>query len=173
MGAQVGGALGADFSGVKVHTDTKADALNRSLSAKAFTTGSDIFFSQGAYQPGSSSGKQLLAHELTHVVQQGSARLNKVQTKRGVAMPDGARRAAKPNRMQFKMTVGAATDRYEQEAERVAAQVVRAPTPFMSFAQRASEKAELQPMPPAQRASVEDGLQAEPAVGEVPLGGSG
>ena len=70
VGSKIGGALGADFSGVKVHTDSKSDNLNRSLSAKAFTLGSDVFFSKGAYNPGTQSGKQLLAHELTHVVQQ-------------------------------------------------------------------------------------------------------
>ena len=158
VGAQVGSALGADFSDVKVHTDEKADALNRSLSARAFTTGSDIFFSRGAYQPGSYGGKQLLAHELTHVVQQGGAKLNRLQTKRGIAMPVGVRRAAKPNRIQFKMTVGAAHDPYEQEAERVAAQVMRVPAPFASVAQPVIEKDGLQPMPLTQRASVEIGL---------------
>ena len=80
-GAQIGGALGADFSGVRVHADSKSDTLNRSLNAKAFTLGSDIFFSQGAYNPGSSNGKQLLAHELTHVAQQGGAQINQVQAK--------------------------------------------------------------------------------------------
>jgi hypothetical protein len=59
-----------DFSGVKVHTDSQSDQLNRSIQAKAFTTGQDIFFRQGAYQPGNSGGQELLAHELTHVVQQ-------------------------------------------------------------------------------------------------------
>ncbi|WZF22409.1 DUF4157 domain-containing protein (plasmid) [Nostoc sp. UHCC 0302] len=63
-------AFGADFSGVKVHTDTRADQLNQSIQAKAFTTGQDVFFRQGAYQPGSRDGQELLAHELTHVVQQ-------------------------------------------------------------------------------------------------------
>lgn len=70
---QMGGAFGADFSGVRVHTNPQADSLNQTLSARAFTTGSDIFFRQGEYQPGSSEGQRLLAHELTHVVQQGSA----------------------------------------------------------------------------------------------------
>jgi hypothetical protein len=60
-----------DFSGVKVHTDAQADQFNRSIQAKAFTTGQDIFFRQGEYQPDTRSGKELLAHELTHVVQQG------------------------------------------------------------------------------------------------------
>ncbi|MEQ8958488.1 MAG: DUF4157 domain-containing protein [Coleofasciculus sp. C2-GNP5-27] len=64
------GAFGADFSGVRVHTDAKSDELNQAIQAKAFTTGEDIFFRDGAYQPGSRGGQELLAHELTHVVQQ-------------------------------------------------------------------------------------------------------
>ncbi|MBW4425358.1 MAG: DUF4157 domain-containing protein [Nostoc desertorum CM1-VF14] len=64
-------AFGADFSKVKVHTDTQADKLNQSIQAKAFTTGQNVFFRQGAYEPGSRGGQELLAHELTHVVQQG------------------------------------------------------------------------------------------------------
>lgn len=62
--------FGADFSDVKVHTDDKADQLNRSLNARAFTTGQNIYFKQGEYQPNSQTGQKLLAHELTHVVQQ-------------------------------------------------------------------------------------------------------
>jgi hypothetical protein len=67
-------AFGTDFSGVRVHTDSSANTLNRSVQAKAFTTGSDLFFSSGTYQPHSQSGQELLAHELTHVVQQGGAK---------------------------------------------------------------------------------------------------
>ncbi|MEB3355619.1 MAG: DUF4157 domain-containing protein [Synechococcales bacterium] len=63
---------GADFSGVRVHTDAKSDALNQSIQAKAFTTGQDVFFRQGAYNPGSRGGQELIAHELTHVVQQNA-----------------------------------------------------------------------------------------------------
>jgi hypothetical protein len=67
-------AFGADFSGVKVHTDAQSDQLNQSIQARAFTTGQDIFFRQGEYNPGSRGGQELIAHELTHVVQQnGSA----------------------------------------------------------------------------------------------------
>jgi hypothetical protein len=65
-------AFGADFSRVKVHTDEQSDQLNQSIQAKAFTTGQDIFFRRGAYNPGSITGQELLAHELTHVVQQNS-----------------------------------------------------------------------------------------------------
>ncbi len=63
----------ADFDTVRIHTDAEADTLNRSLNAHAFTSGPDIFFRQGEYNPGSLQGQRLLAHELTHVVQQGQA----------------------------------------------------------------------------------------------------
>jgi hypothetical protein len=61
--------FGADLGGVRIHTGSHAAELNRQLSAKAFTLGSDIFFDAGEYQPEASSGKHLLAHELTHVRQ--------------------------------------------------------------------------------------------------------
>jgi Domain of unknown function (DUF4157) len=73
-------ALGADLTGVRVHTDNQSDSLNRSLNARAFTTGQDIFFSQGAYQPGSSTGRELIAHEVTHVVQQGGGEVRRAMT---------------------------------------------------------------------------------------------
>ncbi len=66
-------AMGADFSGVKIHTGSNAVQMNRQLQARAFTYGSNIYFNSGEYNPESSGGKSLLAHELTHVVQQGSA----------------------------------------------------------------------------------------------------
>jgi hypothetical protein len=69
-------AFGADFSNVKVHTDAEADVLNQELNARAFTTGQDIFFRQGEYSPGSGGGQKLIAHELTHIVQQGKAGVN-------------------------------------------------------------------------------------------------
>ena len=65
-------AFGADFSGVRIHTDAQSDQLNRSIQALAFTTGQDVFFRQGAYNPGSREGQKLIAHELTHVVQQNT-----------------------------------------------------------------------------------------------------
>ena len=65
-------AFGFDFAQVRIHHDTEGDRLSRSLNARAFTTGSDVFFRQGNYEPESPSGKRLLAHELTHVVQQSS-----------------------------------------------------------------------------------------------------
>ncbi len=65
--------LGADFSGVKVHTDSNAAKMSQQLNAHAFTHGSDVYFNSGKFDPGSTSGKHLLAHELTHTIQQGAA----------------------------------------------------------------------------------------------------
>lgn len=98
MASKVGGVMGADLSGVKVHTDSSADSLSQSIGAKAFTTGNDIFFRDGAYNPHSSDGQHLIAHELTHVVQQG---------------------ASTPS-VQGKMTVNDPHDQYETEADSVA-----------------------------------------------------
>jgi hypothetical protein len=97
---QMESAFGTDFSGVRVHNDSQADGLNQTLSARAFTTGQDIFFGEGEYNPGSSHGRELLAHELTHVVQQ---------------RPGGPRR---------KLTTSQPGDVYEQEADAVARAVV-------------------------------------------------
>ncbi|MEM6724121.1 MAG: DUF4157 domain-containing protein [Bacteroidota bacterium] len=74
-------AIGADFSDVRIHTDQNAIQMNQELNAKAFTYGSDIYFNQGEYQPNAEEGKRLLAHELTHVVQQKG---NKASTKNRV-----------------------------------------------------------------------------------------
>jgi hypothetical protein len=95
-------AFGADFGGVRIHTDTRADGLNHALSARAFATGRDVFFRQGEYDPGSSRGRELLAHELTHVVQQTG----------GGAGP------------QAKMTVSEPDDPQEREADEMARRVV-------------------------------------------------
>jgi hypothetical protein len=65
--------FGADFSGVRVHADGAAAKLNRKVSAQAFTHGSDIYMGDGKFRPDTSDGQHLLAHELTHVVQQGAA----------------------------------------------------------------------------------------------------
>ena len=80
--------LGIGLDSVRVHADGDANQLSRNLNAKAFTTEKDVFFRAGYYQPGSSEGKQLLAHELTHVVQQnGTPRIQRQE-----APPRGRRR---------------------------------------------------------------------------------
>jgi hypothetical protein len=98
--AQMESAFGADFGGVRVHTGADAEALNQALNARAFTTGQDIFFGKGEYDPGSESGRELLAHELTHVLQQ-----------RGSVM-------------QGKLAISQPGDVYEQEADRMARAVM-------------------------------------------------
>lgn len=65
--------LNADLSQVRVHTGAQASSVARQLDARAFTVGNDITFGAGQYQPSSSEGKRLIAHELTHVIQQGGA----------------------------------------------------------------------------------------------------
>lgn len=70
---QVAPNVGDELADVRVHTGPEADALTRSVSARAFTTGSDVYFAEGEYQPKTSEGERLLTHELTHVVQQRGA----------------------------------------------------------------------------------------------------
>ena len=75
------GAMGADFSGVRIHAGARSADLNDRIQAKAFTVGRDIYFGAKTPDLGSRAGKQLLAHELTHTIQQGAAtaRPNRVQ----------------------------------------------------------------------------------------------
>ena len=67
---EMGNAFGQNFSTVRIHTDQKAVEMNRKLKSQAFTHGKDIYFNQGKFDPESKTGKKLLAHELTHVLQQ-------------------------------------------------------------------------------------------------------
>lgn len=75
--------FGADFSAVKIHTDTSAQQMSKQVNAHAFTYGNHVYFNSGKYDPDSSSGKTLLAHELTHTIQQGASPVaqSKVQRK--------------------------------------------------------------------------------------------
>jgi hypothetical protein len=67
-------SMGADFSNVRVHTNSNAAGMSSQLGAQAFTHGNDIFFNSGKYNPDNKSGQHLLAHELTHTVQQGNSK---------------------------------------------------------------------------------------------------
>ncbi len=73
--------MGSDFSGVKVHTSSEASQMSEDINAKAFAHGQDIYFKQGEYDTQSKSGKELLAHELTHTVQQTEKVLPKIHRK--------------------------------------------------------------------------------------------
>ncbi len=79
--------FGADFGGVRLHAGSEAVQLNREISAQAFTRGQDIYLGEGKADVESSAGKQLLAHELTHVVQQNSAVRQAPQSKEPVSQP--------------------------------------------------------------------------------------
>ncbi|MBL0341286.1 MAG: DUF4157 domain-containing protein [Bacteroidetes bacterium] len=78
--------FGADFGNVKIHTDSQSSHLNRELNAKAFTVGNDIYFNSGKYSPQSESGKHLLAHELTHVVQQNYSQPHSISSNKSDTM---------------------------------------------------------------------------------------
>ncbi len=98
--------FGSDFSGVRVHTDSDAAQSAHALSADAYTAGQDIYFASGKYAPDSQEGQHLIAHELTHTVQQQDG-----------ATPIAASRAGG-------VLVGTATDPLEAEAEHTADTVV-------------------------------------------------
>jgi len=136
---RMGDATGHDFSGVRVHPDPQSHALNEQLGAKAFTTGHDIFFRSGAYNPGSSGGQELLAHELTHVVQQGTGQVS-----------GGS-----------KMTVNAPGDVYEQEADSVAKTVS---SPGAAIQQQPEEEEE-----PVQMQEEEEEVQMQEEEEEVQM----
>jgi hypothetical protein len=111
---------------VRVHTSGESDALNRDLGAKAFTTGQDIFFREGAYQPHTTGGQELLAHELTHVVQQSSG---------AVSSPGG------------RMRVNAPGDAFEQQADAVAHAVTLPAGAAAGIQRQAEEEEEVQAKP--------------------------
>ncbi len=69
-------SFGADFSGVKIHNDSASVQMNKNLNAQAFTHGSDIYFNSGKYNSNNKEGWHLLAHELTHVVQQSGVSIS-------------------------------------------------------------------------------------------------
>lgn len=102
--------LGTDFSDVRVHTDGAADSSARSVQAHAYTVGSNIVFQRDRYDPGTPAGQTLLAHELTHVVQQRSGPVDGTATGAGVKVSDPS-------------------DRFEREAAANAERLMSAPTP--------------------------------------------
>ena len=102
--------LGADFSDVRVHTDGKATESARSVQAHAYTVGNDVVFQSDKYAPESDSGKRMLAHELTHVVQQRSGPVDGTPAAGGIQ-------------------VSHPSDRFEQAAESSADRVMSAATP--------------------------------------------
>ncbi len=70
--------MGADFSDVRIHTDSNAVQTSRDINARAFTVGNNIAFNSGEFNPTTAAGKHLLAHELTHTIQQGAAHVQRM-----------------------------------------------------------------------------------------------
>jgi hypothetical protein len=93
--------FGQDLSAVRVHTDARAGAAAQAVGASAFTVGPHIAFGPGAFAPGTDEGRRLLAHELTHVLQQPSTKVP----------------------AQGELRIGEATSRWEREANEVGASV--------------------------------------------------
>lgn len=144
--------MGADFSDVRIHTGAKADESARSISAQAYTVGSDVVFRSGAYQPDSDSGRHVLAHELAHVVQQKAGPVE------GTPAPGG-------------ISISSPSDQFEQAAERSAASVMSSetasPAPAAAgapvTAQRASEEEEELPAQALTAQRAEEDQEEEPA----------
>ena len=108
--------MGHDFGDVRVHTGDSADASARSVSAHAYTVGPNIVFQRGAYDPASTAGQTMLAHELTHVVQQRSGPVDGTPIGGGISVSDPS-------------------DRFEREASANAEAVMSAPAPVQRHAE--------------------------------------
>jgi hypothetical protein len=104
------GRLGHDFSDVRVHDDGAAHDSAKAVNAHAYTVGSNVVFQRDKYDPGSADGKTMLAHELTHVVQQRSGPVD------GSSAPGGIK-------------VSDPSDRFEREASANAERVMAGPAP--------------------------------------------
>ena len=142
--AEMSARLGHDFSDVRVHTDSQADDSARSVNAHAYTVGSDVVFQRGGYDPSSDNGKRMLAHELTHVVQQRSGPVDGTPSAGGIKISDPA-------------------DRFEREAVANAEKAMSVPAPA----------AQLGASPPAvQRAEAPAEAEEENAEAEEAAQGS-
>lgn len=166
-------AFGADFGSVKVHTDAQSDQLNQSIQAKAFTTGQDIFFRQGKYNPGSKDGQELIAHELTHVVQQNGGAVQRSifnapqpssasASNGGMGLVQKMLQARNPqtqavSKIQSKLSIGQPEDKYALEADKVASQVVEPIHAPVSAQSTQGQSVQRQEEP-------EEELQAKPSI---------
>jgi hypothetical protein len=133
--AEMERALGTGLEGVRIHTDGGADRLAHALSAQAFTTGRDVFFRAGRYDPATADGRRLLAHELVHVAQQARAPVG------GVSVGGG-------------LSIGEPGGAHEREADAVAGRVVAGAVPT-GAATRAPARATGGPGPVTSRGTVQ------------------
>ncbi|MFE7355000.1 DUF4157 domain-containing protein [Streptomyces sp. NPDC057543] len=132
------GRMGADFSDVRIHTDSAAHESAKGVGAHAYTVGNNVVFQRDAYDPSSPQGRTTLAHELTHVIQQRNGPVE------GTEAPGGIR-------------VSDPSDRFEREAVANADRVLSDPAPASGSAQAAATGAAGHDASPAvQRAATED-----------------
>lgn len=115
--------MGGDFSDVQVHTGPEAAVAADSINARAFTVGNHVAFNDGEYNPGSNSGKKILAHELTHVRQQTDGRVSMLPA--GADEFGRSRRSSDDFHVQAKLEVSSPDDPQEKEAEAVAEAVTK------------------------------------------------
>jgi hypothetical protein len=144
--ADMESAMGHDFGDVQIHTDGQAAASAKSVQAQAYTVGNHVVFNDGAYRPESPEGRRMLAHELTHVVQQRQGPVDGTPAAGGIKVSDPS-------------------DRFEREAESNADRVMSAPA--AAPAPAASEPAPVQRAeepgaePPVQRQAAEEETEEE------------
>lgn len=139
--ADMEGRLGHDFADVRIHTDAAAHNSAKSVNAQAYTVGSDIVFQQGKYEPESQAGQHMLAHELTHVVQQRNGPVDGTDAGGGVKVSNPS-------------------DRFEREAVANADRVMSSAPPVAHDVQRATDGA----LPTVQR---EEGEEEEEDPGKA------
>jgi hypothetical protein len=118
------GRLGADFSDVRLHTDAKATGSAKAVQANAYTVGNDVVVRNDRWSPGTDKGKETIAHELTHVVQQRAGPVA------GTSTGDG-------------ISVSNPSDSFERAAENNAARAMAAPTPSSTPAASGGASAQL------------------------------
>ncbi|WP_413167572.1 DUF4157 domain-containing protein [Capilliphycus salinus ALCB114379] len=115
--------FGADFSEVRVHTDSQAAQMNQELGAQAFTHGNDIYFNSGKYDPSSGKGQELLAHELTHTIQQTGGKTAKSNNN------SNNKKSSKANKVQMKSMTPLAEPTIQRREETSSEAVQTVPTP--------------------------------------------
>jgi hypothetical protein len=136
--------FGHDFGDVRVHTDGAAHDSARSVNAQAYTVGSDIVFQQGNYDPASDTGRHMLAHELTHVVQQRSGPVDGTDAGGGIKLSNPS-------------------DRFEREASTTADHVLSQPAPTPAVQRHADDSASDDAPVQREGAAPEEGEHEEPA----------
>lgn len=129
--------LGADFSDVRVHTDSAASESAKAVGAHAYTVGSDVVFQAGRFDPSSHEGRTTLAHELTHVVQQRSGPVDGTPTGTGVSVSDPG-------------------DRFERAAAETADRVMSQPAPAPAVQREGEDEVQALRDPSLQRQTGED-----------------